>query len=251
MTLCRPATGMCDLAESCDGVHDGCPPDTHIPDGTSCDDGNACTTYDACAGGVCVSGDPTDCDDFSICTADSCDPGLGCQHTPTNDGVACDDYQVCTTGTTCANGRCTGGVATDCDDGNVCTDDVCYPPVGCLHTPSCCLVNSDCDDGNTCTSDSCLIVADTSALTFDGATGQVRISPADELTLQQFTLEAWINGTGGLGTSTGTTGIQSAIPLVARGRRDMQAPPASQRMNYFLGLKDGKLVGDRKAPTPP
>jgi hypothetical protein len=46
--------------------------------------------------------------------------------------------------------------ASDCDDGDVCTADLCL--LGqCDHPrdPACCLVDSDCDDGNGCTKDLC------------------------------------------------------------------------------------------------
>jgi hypothetical protein len=39
-------------------------------------------TGDACSGGSCQAGGPTDCDDADECTADSCDQLLGCAHDP-------------------------------------------------------------------------------------------------------------------------------------------------------------------------
>jgi hypothetical protein len=32
--VCRPSTGACDVAESCDGVSNSCPPEAKEPDGT-------------------------------------------------------------------------------------------------------------------------------------------------------------------------------------------------------------------------
>src|SRR6266850_15623 len=45
-----------------------------------------------------------------------------------------------------------------CDDGNVCTIDVCNPVTNsCVNTAisGCCNTSSDCNDGNTCTTDTC------------------------------------------------------------------------------------------------
>src|SRR5438552_12239140 len=33
----------------------------------------------------------------------------------------------------CGGGVCVGGLAPNCDDGNVCTDDTCSPSTGCVH----------------------------------------------------------------------------------------------------------------------
>lgn len=82
---------------------------TGAADGVECDDGNACTENGACAGGQCQAGAPScvadelidactrltggcdagvcetaavACDDGDACTADQCDPSLGCTHEP-------------------------------------------------------------------------------------------------------------------------------------------------------------------------
>lgn len=49
---CRPAMGVCDAAESCDGVALACPPDKPAPDGTDCPDGE-------CSAGVCAPPEPS------------------------------------------------------------------------------------------------------------------------------------------------------------------------------------------------
>jgi hypothetical protein len=137
---------------------------------TSCDDGNICTT-DICdtEAGDCVHF-PITCSDGNPCTADSCDPALGCQYVPLPDGQLCggQSSQIC--GARCQTGTCTGGVS--CDDGNVCTSDLCDPGTGtCSHgdggcddhnpctVDSCsaqgCVHSPACDDGNLCTFDSC------------------------------------------------------------------------------------------------
>ncbi|MBI5543105.1 MAG: hypothetical protein HY901_04405 [Deltaproteobacteria bacterium] len=48
-TECRPATGPCDLAESCDGSSQNCPSDHQVADGTDCLQG----LPGICEGGVC------------------------------------------------------------------------------------------------------------------------------------------------------------------------------------------------------
>ena len=76
----------------------------------------------------------------------------------------------------CINGECGPLRATNCSDGDACTDDGCNPNTGCFHTPTCpsdglacngeefcarfpfamCLRTApDCNDGNACTIDSC------------------------------------------------------------------------------------------------
>ncbi len=146
----------------------------HATNAAACDDGDACTTGDTCAGGTCAAGTPTSCDDKNACTADSCQPALGCVHLASG-ATVCDDGSVCTTGDTCEGVQCVGKIAVTCDDGNACTADACDKS-GCTHTPgagacddgnpctigdtcsgSICAAGAanSCDDGNTCTADSC------------------------------------------------------------------------------------------------
>ena len=53
--------------------------ETVVPDHTPCRSGNLCQENEICLAGECV-GTPVDCDDDSVCTADSCDPARGCVH---------------------------------------------------------------------------------------------------------------------------------------------------------------------------
>lgn len=85
-----------------------------VADGTGCEDGDACTGDDQCTKGACEAGPAVVCDDGSPCTADSCDPGIGCTTSPDN-GVPCDDGNDCTQGDACLAGQCLSG-ANECEE---------------------------------------------------------------------------------------------------------------------------------------
>ena len=130
-------------ADSCD-AKSGC---VHANSGGACSDDNACTLGDACAGGACQPGVTLDCEDGNPCTANACDPALGCTATVV-EGIACTDGNLCTTGDSCAAGVCAGTGSLGCDDGNPCSNDLCTPEAGCAHLPNA----ATCTDGNACTS---------------------------------------------------------------------------------------------------
>jgi hypothetical protein len=90
---------------------------------SDCNDDNKCTD-DLCVGGSCLHSTVA-CNDGLGCTTDSCDPQVGCVHTP-------DD--------------------TRCDDQLDCTVDMCDTTLGCVHTPN----DALCDDGDPCTQDTCV-----------------------------------------------------------------------------------------------
>ena len=157
----------------------------------ACDDENPCTTGDHCDKGSCAWSDLLDCDDGNLCTADACDPGLGCVHEA--NALPCDDSSLCTLGDKCSAGSCAPGKALACDDGNACTDDICNPLVGCIHTNNSlqcedldpCTTTDicssgtcvgtglvDCDDGNPCTDDFCSPMA--------GCSHQANTAPCDD-----------------------------------------------------------------------
>ena len=165
-------------ADSCDAVT-GC---RHAPvsQGTSCDDATVCNGHETCDGsGACQAGAPLNCDDGNPCTAEACDPALGCVQTPVAAGTTCGDGTLCTGPQSCDGaGTCVTGAPLDCDDGNPCTADSCDPSTGCQHTPlpystscgstdfctgyqycdgwgECLTYTMSCDDGNPCTADSC------------------------------------------------------------------------------------------------
>ncbi len=164
---------LCNGDETCDGsgvcvqgtaptVDDGnpctvdsCDPTTgvsHVPTaaGTACSDGNACNGDETCdGGGTCVAGVAPTVDDGNPCTADSCDPVLGVQHTPLPAGTSCADADLCNGNETCdGSGTCVAGTPSTIDDGNPCTADACDPITGVTHTPL--PAGSSCSDGNAC-----------------------------------------------------------------------------------------------------
>lgn len=57
-------------------------------DNTPCTDQNECTVNDRCQSGVCVSGPPRLCNDNNPCTADRCEPDIGCVFVPNDIFVA-------------------------------------------------------------------------------------------------------------------------------------------------------------------
>lgn len=158
-TICRPATGPCDLTENCTGASGDCPSDIHKPDGTSCDDGLFCNGIDTCSGGTCQSpgspcSEPTPicyeegaicvqcynnghCNDNNPCTIDTCVANQ-CSYENAPDTTVCrqstglcDVAEYCTGSTpTCPldnpqpNGTpCNDGLY--CTNGDECTDGVC------------------------------------------------------------------------------------------------------------------------------
>lgn len=105
------------------------------------------TTSSAFADPGCF--DDAQCDDGNLCTADSCDQALGCQHVSIAD--QCDDGNLCTTDSCDPQLGCVSSPIAEsaCDDSSECTFDSCAPSVGCTH------VQRSCDDDNPCTVDSC------------------------------------------------------------------------------------------------
>jgi hypothetical protein len=74
------------------------------------------------------------------------------------------------------------------------------------------------------------------ALQFNGTNQYVTFGSASSLGVTTFTLETWFKRTGaGVGVTTGTGGIASAIPLITKGGAEAETP-ANVNMNYFLGI---------------
>lgn len=85
---CAPPPACTSDAACADGnpcTDDVCNPAVgceHRNNSNPCNDGNVCTTNDVCYAGYCQGGAPLSCGDGNSCTADSCNPQTGCQHTP-------------------------------------------------------------------------------------------------------------------------------------------------------------------------
>lgn len=78
-------------------------------------------------------------------------------------------------------------------------------------------------------------------LLFNGSSQRVTFGAAAGLGASNFTLECWFYKSGtGVGASTGTGGISSGIPLIAKGRGE--ADGSNLDMNYFLGINTSTNV---------
>ena len=80
----------------------------------------------------------------------------------------------------------------------------------------------------------------------DGSSQYITFGAAPGLNASSYTLELWFMRTGaGAGTSTGSGGILSAIPLLTKGRAEAETP-ANLNMDWFLGIdaSSGQLVAD-------
>jgi len=156
----RCEAGVCvpGPARDCGGHPDcviwGCDPVTgcaliDLFEGAPCDELSLCSEGDTCdADGECVPLVLVTCDDDNPCTDDTCDPLLGCVHTPRQG--PCDDGDACTVDDLCQGGACVGTPRV-CDDGDACTFNSCDPLTGCEFLPG----GVVCDDGDPCTIDSC------------------------------------------------------------------------------------------------
>jgi len=152
--------------DSCDPVAD-C---QHTYNTDPCDDGNSCTIGDACQGGTCVGGGPLPCNDNNACTTDACVTGQGCVYN--NVDVPCDDGNACTTSDQCMAGVCTGGANLDCNDDNMCTNDLCDPVSGCkyAYNEAPCADGNQCTTGDVCQGGACLGSGQTSCNDFNTCT---------------------------------------------------------------------------------
>ena len=106
-------------------------------------DAPECASDEACEGRVTGLG---------ICRVPRCEGGL-CVAGTAAEGASCQDGSACTDGDTCAGGACVAGPARNCDDGSLCTLDLCDPATGCGHP----FLEGPCDDGSKCTlEDACV-----------------------------------------------------------------------------------------------
>ena len=129
-------------SDSC-SIFYGC---VHFLNEKECSDGNACTDGDRCHEGLCVPGTGVDCDDQNVCTADACDPGIGCVHEETWMDW-CADEHACTEDTCDAvlgcqyeiicPEYCTNGKDDDLDGKTDCDDPDCQLETVCLGLGQC------------------------------------------------------------------------------------------------------------------
>lgn len=135
---CRESAGICDVAETCTGAAGSCPANAFASTITSCSDEAFCNGADTCdgagacgihAGDPCLAGGNVDC-------LGSCNEALDSCAGADTDGIPCNDGNVCTNGETCSLGICGGGSATQCDDGDLCTENTCDPGNGCTYPPA-------------------------------------------------------------------------------------------------------------------
>ncbi|NVJ05924.1 hypothetical protein HUW63_11855 [Myxococcus sp. AM001] len=152
---CRPAAQVCDAVELCGGDSAQCPEDVLEVDGTPCDDASACTREDTCQSGVCLGSDPVVCTVGDVCLVPgTCDVATGTCSAPMNvpDGTACDDGNACTQADACQSGRCTGADPVVCSAPNPCMrPGTCDAAVGTCSPPVPVADGTSCDDGNACT----------------------------------------------------------------------------------------------------
>jgi len=119
-TICRPAAGQCDVAESCTGSSGACPTDGFAAATTACvgtSSGGVCDGTDSCNGsGVCVDGFAAA---TTICrpAAGQCDVAESCTGSantcPADVNPAC-DTQIAPTATSCLD--YTSGTAADLNE---------------------------------------------------------------------------------------------------------------------------------------
>ena len=130
--------------DSCNAVTGKC---TNANNTAKCTDDNVCTVGDKCGSGKCISGKKTNCNDGKLCTTDTCNAFSGdCENVANS--LKCSDGNGCTIGDKCGGGACQPGVKQVCDDGKVCTSDLCDPKSGACKFVANTLV---CSDGNACT----------------------------------------------------------------------------------------------------
>lgn len=143
-TVCRTSMGVCDFAETCDGVTTVCPPDLFLPVGTTCGSPPAQSCFPDLS--IC----------FGYCSENRCDAGRDCTEVPFPAGTFCyDDGNECSKHT-CSSVYCArSSVSGPCmDDGNVCTLDYCSG-ITCIHWPDPNPLPCP-DDGNLCTDEMCM-----------------------------------------------------------------------------------------------
>lgn len=143
--LCDPQTGCHFPNVQCEGDGNIC----HTPicvegfgciyenNTAPCSDDNACTVGDQCFGGVCLPGTPRNCMLFPeqdpVCVSYFCNQTTGECDPTFYDNTPCQNPDFCVENSSCLAGICQGGNPIVCDDGKICTNDVCVDGQ-CQHT---------------------------------------------------------------------------------------------------------------------
>jgi len=125
------------------------------PEGTPCLNTNKCLVNTTCnATGECTSAEEKNCNDNNPCTADSCDPDVGCVNEP-DDTLECDDGNVCTLDDRCVDGVCTPEAAVECTAIDECHEaGECDPTNGMCDDPRK-PDGEECENTGTCMSGRC------------------------------------------------------------------------------------------------
>lgn len=167
-SVCRPASGQCDVAESCTGSGAACPTDAKASDASSCNDGNACTQSDHCMSGACV-GTTVTCTALDEChTAGTCNTTSGCSTPIKPDGTGC-SIGACKSGVctapVCGNGvvespeQCDDGSSANGTAGDCCSSTCSFKP----NTTVCRAASGQCDLTEYCTGNAAACPADVPA----------------------------------------------------------------------------------------
>jgi len=120
---------VCDDAQTgvkCD-VAAGAPSTEGPPGNATCYDGidNDCNNLTDSADPKCrACTQDSECNDFNLCTQDSCTGGV-CKNTPYADNTSCSDNLYCNGIEKCQSGVCVAGQKVFCDDNDPCTVDTC------------------------------------------------------------------------------------------------------------------------------
>lgn len=152
-TDCPNDADFCNGDEVCDGV-DSC----DSPGVDPCTAGAECANICDENNDTCNTPANTTCTDTDgdVCTQAACNGQGLCVQGQIFTDLPCDDGLVCTDPDVCAGGEC-NGTDLPCDDGIECTENNCVEPTGCENPPdSCeCQTDADCNDNNVCTDEIC------------------------------------------------------------------------------------------------
>lgn len=166
--VCREAAGVCDVAETCNGISMECPGDSFAASTTSCRGSRGvCDAEEFCTGnsascpsdllkrrGTECRGSRGACDVAESCTGTSVScpvDGFRSSMTVCREASGqCDAVETCTGTSAACPGNLPKPPGTPCNDGNACTSDRCSS-FSCRGTPR------NCDDRNVCTNDFCVL----------------------------------------------------------------------------------------------